>query len=322
MILWANSHGGFLVGFIFIGVYLVDSLQVTIQESRLRLHFYPPIFRSLVPVLVMCLLAVCINPYGPVMLLYPFKTVGIGALRDYIQEWQSPDFHSINVQPFIWLLLLTLGAVGVSRKRLLLTDFLLVSGFAYMSFLAGRNIALFALVAPMVVTRYSAPVLSAIGRSLNLRPMPTSLVPAGQAGLNLTIAVILILAVFFKVSLVYPESANLAAFEKGLPVAAVDYLKAAHPPGALFNSYNWGGYLLWAIPEYPVFVDGRTDLFNDQVIGEWLQVVRAEAGWESVLDRWGVHLILVEPSTPLVSHLMTSGWHLLYSDEVAVIYGR
>ena len=58
------------------------------------------------------------NPAGPVMLAYPFKTVSIGALQDYIAEWQSPNFHSLSVQPFIWLLLVTFAAVGVSRRRL------------------------------------------------------------------------------------------------------------------------------------------------------------------------------------------------------------
>lgn len=55
------------------------------------------------------------NPAGP-EILYPFQTVKIEALQDYIDEWQSPNFHELVVQPFIWMLLLTLGAVGASRK--------------------------------------------------------------------------------------------------------------------------------------------------------------------------------------------------------------
>jgi hypothetical protein len=43
----------------------------------------------------------------------------------------------------------------------------------------------------------------------------------------------------------------------------------------MFNSYNWGGYLLWELPEYPVFIDGRTDLYDDELVEEWLRVVRA-----------------------------------------------
>jgi hypothetical protein len=174
----------------------------------------------------------------------------------------------------------------------------------------------------MAITRHLAPVTAGLGWRLRLRSLPVGLVPSGIALTNLLIAGLILVAVGFKVALVYPLPANEEAFRKGLPVGAVDYLRQAGPPGRLFNSYNWGAYLLWALPEYPVFVDGRTDLYNDEVIGEWLRVARAEEGWQETLDRWEVRLILLEPSTPLVYRLEVSGWKKLYSDEVAVVYGR
>jgi hypothetical protein len=322
MALWANSHGGFAVGFILLGVYFVGCFSLAINGSRIGLHYSRTALRTLIPVILASIVAVCINPYGPVMLLYPFKTVGIGALQDYIQEWQSPNFHSISVQPFAWLLLLTLAAVGVSRRRISLVDLLLVSGFFYLGLLAGRNVALFALVAPMVITRHLAPVTAGLGWQFKLRGLPVGMVPRGIAITNLLIAGLVLVAVGFKIALVYPASANDEAFRKILPVGAVQYLHETEPPGRLFNSYNWGAYLLWELPEYPVFVDGRTDLYNDEVIGEWLRVARAEEGWQETLDRWDVHLILLEPNTPLVYRLEVNGWKRLYSDDVAVVYGR
>jgi hypothetical protein len=322
MAVWANSHGGFAVGFILLGVYFVGAFRIVVNGSRIDLNYSKTTLLSLLSILFLSILAVSINPYGPVMLLYPFKTVGIGALQDYIQEWQSPNFHSISVQPFAWLMLLTLGAVGSSRRRISLVDFALVSGFFYLGLLAGRNVALFALVAPMVITRHAAPVLATLARRFRLRSLPVGLVPRRIGLINLLVAGIVLLAVGFKAAMIYPPQVNEEAFEKGLPVGAVEYLRQTRPPGRLFNSYNWGAYLLWALPEYPVFVDGRTDLYNDEVIGEWLRVARAEEGWQEVLDKWDVNLILVEPTTPLVARLEVDGWQSLYSDEVAVVYGR
>jgi hypothetical protein len=86
---------------------------------------------------------------------------------------------------------------------------------------------------------------------------------------------ILILAVAIKAGVDFPPAANQEAFRETMPVDAVAFIKQKSPPGRLFNSYNWGGYLLWELPEYPVFIDGRTDLYNDDVISQWLQVVRA-----------------------------------------------
>lgn len=322
MVIWANSHGGFAVGFIILGVYILSMVIVEYRTSKLAITVNIVTLRLLITIFAFTILAVCLNPYGPVMLLYPFKTVGIGALQDYIQEWQSPNFHSVSVQPFAWLLLLTLGTVGISRRRLSWTDFALTAGFAYLGLLAGRNVALFALVAPMVVTRHASPILEALGRHFGYRINPKRIIPTKQAYLNLLIVGLMLLGVGYKVSLVFPASANEEVFRESFPVEAVEYIHQTQPPGRLLNSYNWGAYLLWALPEYPVFVDGRTDLYNDEIIGEWLQIVRAEDGWQEALDRWEVHLVMLEPNTPLVYRLEVAGWQQLYSDEVAVLYGR
>jgi hypothetical protein len=140
--------------------------------------------------------------------------------------------------------------------------------------------------------------------------------------LNGALLVILILVVLLKVSLDFPPAANQEVFRQNMPVDAVAYIRDNSPPGRLFNSYNWGGYLLWELPEYPVFIDGRTDLYNDEVIDQWLQVVRAEPGWQQTLDRWGVRLILLEPGMPVVAHLRSAGWRSLYEDQQAVVFSR
>jgi hypothetical protein len=280
------------------------------------------------------LLAVCINPSGPVMLLYPFKTVSIGALQEYIQEWQSPDFHARNVQPFIWMALLTFGAVGASRRRISMTDFLLFSVFFYMGLLAGRNLALFSLAAALPLARHASTVLESWGRFANQTPVAASwrsrrqdavqpsISPRMAQLLNLIILIVLALAALLKALTVFPASINETAFEEMLPVEAVETIRDTQPPGRLFNSYNWGGYLLWALPEYPVFVDGRTDLYNDEIISQWLQIMRGEAGWQAALERWDVRLALIEPGMPLARLLDEAGWTLLYQDDQAVVYGR
>ena len=55
-----------------------------------------------------------INPYGLQMLLVPFQTISIGALRAYIQEWNSPNFQGHETWPFIALLLGIVIGVALS----------------------------------------------------------------------------------------------------------------------------------------------------------------------------------------------------------------
>ena len=92
--------------------------------------------------------------------------------------------------------------------------------------------------------------------------------------------------------------------------------------GRVFNEYNWGGYLIWRTQDLPVFVDGRTDLFGDKILGEWLTAVQAGEGWRDILNKWQVAYVLIDPGRPLAKALPEDGWKLLYSDAQAVVYGK
>ena len=326
MVVWVNSHGGFVVGIILWGIFWISELTLLFwstfiqrKSSFIVTHIGTPLLWSG----ILMGAAICVNPYGPEMLLYPIKTISIGVLREYIQEWQTPQFHSLSVQPFAWLVLLTFGFVGASRRRLALIDFLLVSIFTYLGLLAGRNVALFSIVAPMVITRHAAPLIASTSRLFGFR-LEKSDHPTKRVRLiNSAIIVILALVVLFKVALIYPSQVNIAAFSKFLPIDAVEFLKAEKPQGELFNSYNWGGYLLWALPEYPVFIDGRTDLYNDQLIREWLDIMNVELGWQGLLDQYGARLILIENGSTLSRALqMEAEWERIYEDPLAVIYEK
>ena len=88
----------------------------------------------------------------------------IGKQRSTSRNGSRLTFIARFVQPFIWLLLLTLAVVGANRKRLALTDFLLVASFAYLGLYSARNVALFGLAAPIVLTRSAAPLVEAWAR--------------------------------------------------------------------------------------------------------------------------------------------------------------
>jgi hypothetical protein len=96
----------------------------------------------------------------------------------------------------------------------------------------------------------------------------------------------------------------------------------------MFNSYNWGGYLMFAAPEYPVFVDGRTDMYGDAFLTRWLQTATGGEGWRETLDEYGINLVVVENGSGLARQLATdSDWRLIYprpsdADEQAVIFAR
>lgn len=321
MAIWANLHGAFVIGVMLLGIELASKLLDGHLPERWKLT--PPEQTRLrsahwAMALLLGLLAVGLNPHGPQLLAYPLRTVSITTLQNYIQEWQSPDFHLLEVQPFLWMLLLTAGALALSPRRPTWRELFTTGLFAYLGLSAGRNIALFGLL--------GAPILSD-----HLQAILDRLMPERRAGaqlpqrlarpLNLLLVVLVAIAAVLKSLEPLGSDANRQALEMQAPVAAVDRIRQLQPPGPLFNSYNWGSYVLWELnPDYMSFVDGRTDLFDDEILEQYLAIWRGEPGWEASLERWGIRLALIEPNAPLAVELRDAGWSVLYEDEMAVVY--
>lgn len=323
LLVWVNTHGGFAVAFILMVAYIFGEIGNHILKNQGMTWRE---IRQLALVMLICFLVIPINPNGFQMWSYPFRTVGIGALQDFIAEWRSPDLHQMHLQPFIWMLLATLTVLGLSGQRADFTDLTLVALFAYMSLLAGRNIALFALVAAPVVIRYGDAALSEWRERLGVRVRPRTRASPGARFLiflNWALLLLVVAAALIKISLPISQAVNEKAIAEAIPVGAIEFLKENQPEGPIFNSYNWGGYLVWELPQYPVFVDGRTDLYDDLFLREYLSTVFAQDGWEQTLDRYGINLVLIE-SQSVMGQLLAerTAWELVYQDEMAAIFVR
>ncbi|MBZ0300509.1 MAG: hypothetical protein K8J31_12240 [Anaerolineae bacterium] len=91
----------------------------------------------------------------------------------------------------------------------------------------------------------------------------------------------------------------------------------------MFNSYNWGGYLILNLPDEPVFVDGRTDLYGNAFLQKYLNTAVGGEGWRDTLDQYAIRLVLVEAQSGLARQLRSEpGWTLDYEDDLAVVFTR
>jgi hypothetical protein len=262
--------------------------------------------------------AVLINPFGIEMLAYPLRTVSIGVLQDYIQEWQSPNFHQLEVQPFLWLLLLVLASMAISKKRATPIELIHVGVFAYLGFLAARNVPLFTLVAAPVLSRHLDAILA---QWLPSRSVDQELSPRLTRPLNVILLVLLALVALIKGTQPLSHQFNEQVIKESMPTEAVDYIQTSQPEGPLLNSYNWGGYVLWRLhPEYLSFVDGRTDLFDDAILEEYLDIWRGTEGWQASLNKWGIKTVLIETDAPLARELLRDGWNIAHKDDQASVF--
>ena len=102
------------------------------------------------------------------------------------------------------------------------------------------------------------------------------------------------------------------------PSQAVEILRNDNDPGKIFNEYNWGGYLIWHLRSYQVFVDGRTDLYGDEIIGEWSDILNASPGWENKLEKWDVDYLLMRSYWPVLL-VLGDEWKEIYSNDTTIL---
>ncbi len=322
--LWSNLHGGYVLGLMLLGCELAGGLF-----ERLIRQPGAPEGRKLLVLggwTLAAAVAVLVNPNGLDMWRIPFQTVGVRALQQAIPEWAAADFHQAAQMPFLLMLVGLLGALSLAGQRPRAGELLKVMFFAALGLSARRNFGPFALLALPLFSRVGWAVLARAMdglRDKRRKPVSSGDLPLGvRKAFNLGIVGVLAVAAVLKVYVV-THPALVGMYERqSFPAGAVEWMKAERPEGRLLNAYEWGGYLTWRLPEYPVFVDGRTDLFGDEIIGEWLTMVYAEEGWANSLERWNVDLVMLPPQVPLLDALEAAGWTRLYSDEVAVVMGK
>jgi hypothetical protein len=94
-------------------------------------------------------------------------------------------------------------------------------------------------------------------------------------------------------------------------------------PGPLYNNFNWGGFLAWYMPDYPVAIDGRTDLYGDELDKLFFDSQNAAESYttDPYLNEAGV--VLLDSQLPLAKILsIDPRFRLVYRDEIATVYAR
>ncbi|HML20042.1 MAG TPA: hypothetical protein PKD09_00235 [Aggregatilinea sp.] len=299
MALWSNLHGGFALGFIImVGVLAGEVLGNLFNPDDERVIRWTRL-RKPALVAVVSIPAIMLNPFGVTMLGYPLRTVRIGVLQDYIQEWASPNFHQLQMWPFALLLLDTLVALGLTARRADWTDLALTAGTAMLALMGGRNIALFAVAATPVLTRAVDAWLEDRGWQI----VPARRVRGARLALNWILLAVIAAGALAKIAATLNTTTMRDAQKASLPVEAAAYLNETPPPGEMFNTYNWGGYLMFAAPDVPVYVDGRTDLYDDDFLRDYLKITYLRDDWLDKLQAQDIGFVVIEANSVLASGL-------------------
>jgi hypothetical protein len=304
-LLWANSDSQFVYG---IGLMVLFLVMIAIAE-RLQKHPYVPVMPALIAA-GLAMVASLITPHlwEPYRIFFQSVT---SAANPYLPDSLAMSFH--RPQDYV-LLLLTMGAFLAVGRRQLRDPFqiVLLSLAAMLSFYAQHNVWIVALVAVAIIGD-AIPSGLAIGdgTAWNRRALATA-----------AVSVVLLLAA---IVLLIPRRRDvlLAKVAKGYPVAAGDYIREHQLPQPLFNAYEWGGFLTWYLPQYPVAVDGRTDLYGDDFIVLYSKAMNADVPYTAFPAMAGARTLLFPKNSILGEALSTlPRFKVAYRDDVGLVLTR
>jgi hypothetical protein len=302
MALWANLHGGFVLGLALIGPIALDAVWSAEPGQRKSLILRWAAFA------LAALVASCCSPYGWNSLLASRKILALGDALPLIMEWRPADFGSLGAFEICLLLGIALSLLrGVTLPP---TRIVLLLGLLHMAFAQGRAAEILALLAPLIL---AVPLAGQIGGAA----ANSGAAPPARGVLFAAVAAALAAATFLY--------ASVHRFEPNVrqsPVAAVAELKKLNL-ARVFNDYDFGGYLI-AHGVAP-FIDGRTELYGEKFFVDH----NAASGLMEpenlfrLLDQYHIEATLMRTQSAankLLDHV--DGWHKVYADDIATIHVR
>lgn len=320
--LWANLHGGVIVGLILLALWLVGQ-----AVGRFVFRERAPGLGALFLGLVVSALAVCANPNGYQVYAYPFQVLGHPEVMDYIAEWWSPNFHNQGLRGFEVALLGTPGLLALARQapaERRMGDLLVLLALAHAALGSQRHTATFGLVAAPLFT------VGLAGLWNEARGLHPTLAVAGKPAVRAAAACTLAVALIGLITAQVPrrpvaEWFDYAVRMQDFPRDAVQMLGDGMWPGNLYNDYIWGGYLIWELyPRRRVFIDGRAEVYYPtKAFDDEMRIHRVAPGWQEVLNRREVEVVLTSAHGDLARALEKEpNWKLAFTGSVEVVYTR
>jgi hypothetical protein len=326
-ILWVNLHIYFFLGIILVGVFLIESLIVSMTtrspESRSR-------SKQLAVIFVLLLLASCVNPAGVSGALYPLFIMQIYEFP-VLENYSFPAIlrSSFTFLPLTYFLIL-LGILALSwiysfikdRARISYANLLLTVMVIAMAWHSIRNFGLLALFAlPLTAANFKTSLASEGARSF-WKPRSTAAAAA-------TIA-----AVLFVISPVYFVGGGRGAFGIGLKPgtqAASEFLIKENLRGPIFNNFDIGGYLTFNLyPRERVFVDNRPEAYPAGFFpGEYFPLLTDDDHWARQSAKYGFNLIVFNHRDRsaageqfVVRRVLDPAWAPVFFDRDVIILAK
>jgi hypothetical protein len=322
MVLWANLHGGAILGIILIGFFFGDELITYLWNKGIKHHQNSSytLLKGLFNILCLTLVASLVNPYGWKIYELTSKVMTNKTLIASIGELQPPDFRFTTY--YLAMLIITGLAVLTTVKRLRISDALLLLFFGQQSLCHVRHLPLFGITAASILAVHMNYVWNQWAAPLN----------QAKKWLN-TILIIGIIWLTYSILINNHQLQLNAEMLEGpgfrvdnYPVRAANFILQHDFQGNMFNEINSAGYLMFKLnPKHKVFTDNRFDLFGSKFLPDFYEISEAGPQWQQTLDKYNVNFIVInyhESSRLYEALLYSDTWTRVYQDPDYVIFLR
>jgi hypothetical protein len=331
-LLWANLHGGFVVGLLVLGVVIVTTSIVTWLSDRRIIsggHADERLFSrsELKRLALLAVASACLtlfNPYGWRLHAEILDSLSNRFMLETLQEWQPLSISALAGRRYV----LYLASLGIGMALYYRSNqpvrWAVGVVFLAVSFRHMRNIPFFLIWSLPLVAEILA---RAFEQSFRRRPLSDAWARKAELAAAGFLAGLLWWLGPEHVHRVALSGTRPAEFFRATsyPIEAVEWLHAHREQVGqrLYNDYAYGGFLLWWLPGTKIFIDGRMPAWQQgqrDILRDYLALT-GETPDMSVLAKYSVDWALVKRQTPLEEGLARSAaWSRVYDDEKAAIY--
>jgi hypothetical protein len=327
MVLWANLHGSYAVGLVLLGSCLAGRLlAVTANTLRaegrgkvlVRLRQDAAARRLLLTTVASIAVIGLLNPHGPWLFLYTLQFSRHPNISS-LEEWKPLSFTREFGSHWTYLasLFVLIATHLISRRWPTPTAILLIASFGAAPLLQRRMALWWMLLVPwLLLPLWAQWADQPFWKRFHVQTTP-SFRKTLLAALFVVIAILwsapfqwllhrrprpldrsVTSATTWRLAEQLQAGGTEGRWMPPLSRALKRYYPEGRYTGPILASESLGDYLFWALPpEWPMLIYTHLHLFPPDHWAECRTVLFAEPGWQEILDRHQVNLVVVEPES-------------------------
>jgi hypothetical protein len=333
MFVWANLHGGFILGIFIILAYLVAEI-ISLFLKRSKIDKKASLILFIVGLSAVAVSSINPNGFGAFLSLVPEGKMYTANIQEYqsLFSLYQRQVREVDWEYIILVALFPLLAV-LRNKKTALVHYLLLFGLLFMSITALRFVIYYVCISAMILGRELYYLIDEHFEKVTFSRYKFDLIAS---------ILILVSSILFASGFVDSKRISLNKAEQlSVPKDAADFIKAQDIQGNMFNDMGYGGYLAWRLyPLKKIFIDTRQ--LNVIVRREFVWIARATESienpelpegkkplWERLLDHYKINLIVLDTVNimgqvkPVIFKLLKhEKWVPVYCDSISVVFVR